>query len=233
MIKGDIDFMDPWQRTRLLLKEDYKKIQELSVLVLGLGGVGSYVVEGLARLGVRKLILVDYDTIDRTNINRQIEALHSTIGLYKADILKERVQDIHPTCEIKVIKEKITPENIDLLFLEDIDFLVDACDTVPVKKEIMKRCVKMGKKFILSMGTANKIDPTKLKIMDLKDTNYDPLAKILRKEARKEKIDAKIPVVSSSEIPIKTFENQLGSISFVPSVAGLLITSYITLEVLK
>ncbi len=91
----------------------------------------------------------------------------------------------------------------------------------------------MGKKFILSMGTANKIDPTKLKIMDLKDTNYDPLAKILRKEARKEKIDAKIPVVSSSEIPIKTFENQLGSISFVPSVAGLLITSYITLEVLK
>ncbi len=225
--------MDPWQRTRLLLKEDYKKIQELSVLVLGLGGVGSYVVEGLSRLGVGKLILVDYDTIDRTNINRQIEALHSTIGLYKADILKERVQDIHPTCEIKVIKEKITPENIDLLFLEDIDFLVDACDTVSVKKEIMKRCVKMGKKFILSMGTANKIDPTKLKIMDLKDTNYDPLAKILRKEARKEKIDAKIPVVSSSEIPIKTFENQLGSISFVPSVAGLLITSYITSEVLK
>lgn len=225
--------MDSWQRTRLLLKEDYKKIQELSVLVLGLGGVGSYVVEGLARLGIRKLILVDYDIIDRTNINRQIEALHSTIGLYKADILKVRVQDIHPTCEIKVIKEKITQDNIDLLFLEDIDFLVDACDTISVKKEIMKRCVKMGKKFILSMGTANKIDPTKLKIMDLKDTNYDPLAKILRKEARKEKIDTKIPVVSSSEIPIKTLENQLGSISFVPSVAGLLITSYITSEVLK
>ncbi len=97
----------------------------------------------------------------------------------------------------------------------------------------MKRCVRIGQRFIMSMGTANKLDPTKLKIMDLKDTKYDPLAKILRKEARKEKIYTKIPVVSSSEIPIKTMENTLGSISFVPSVAGLLITSYITSEVLK
>ncbi len=225
--------MDTWQRTKVLLKEDYRKIQELSVLVLGLGGVGSYVVESLARLGVKKLILVDYDTIDATNINRQIEALHSTIGFYKADILKQRVLDIHPTCEVQVIKEKITPENLDLLFLEATDFLVDANDTVSVKKELMKRCVRIGQRFIMSMGTANKLDPTKLKIMDLKDTKYDPLAKILRKEARKEKIYTKIPVVSSSEIPIKTMENTLGSISFVPSVAGLLITSYITSEVLK
>lgn len=225
--------MDTWQRTKVLLKDDYSKIQELSVLVLGLGGVGSYVVESLARLGIKKLILVDYDTIDETNINRQIHALHSTIGFYKADILKKRVYDIHPTCEVQVIKDKITTENINLLFLEAIDFLVDASDTLSVKKEIMKRCVKTGQRFIMSMGTANKIDPTKLKIMDLKDTNYDPLAKILRKEARKEKIYTKIPVVSSSEIPINTIGNTLGSISFVPSVAGLLITSYITSEVLK
>ncbi len=225
--------MDTWQRTKSLLKEDYKKIQNITVLILGLGGVGSYVVESLARLGVKKLILVDYDTIDPTNINRQIEALHSTIGLYKADVLKTRVKDIHPTCEVKVIKEKITIENIGILFSEKIDFLVDACDTVSVKKEIMRMCVKKNQRFILSMGTANKLDPTKLKIMDLKDTTYDPLAKILRKEARKEKIYKKIPVVCSDEIPIKTIENTLGSVSFVPSVAGLLITSYITSEVRK
>lgn len=222
--------MDVFARTEILLKEDYEKIKNLTVLVLGLGGVGSYVVESLARLGIKKLILVDFDRVDITNINRQIEALHSTIGKYKADVLKARIYDIHPTCEVVTLKEKITVDTIDLLFQEPIDFLVDACDTVSVKKEIMKECVKRGQKFILCMGTANKLDPTKLKIMDLKNTSYDPIAKILRKEAKNEGIRAKIPVVCSEEIPIKNDTNTLGSISYVPSVAGLLMTNYIVKE---
>lgn len=224
--------MDKWQRTELLLGEDYKKIRELTVLILGLGGVGSYVVESLARLGVKKLVLVDFDTISLTNINRQMEALTSTIGKYKADVLKERVLDIHPTCEVVTLKDRVTLETVASLFREPIDYLVDACDTIGVKKEIMKECVKRGQKFILCMGTANKLDPTKLKIMDLKDTSYDPIAKILRKEAKKEGIGAKIPVVCSEEIPRKNSSNELGSISFVPSVAGLLMTSYIVKDVL-
>lgn len=222
--------MNPFARTELLLKEEYENIKNLSVLILGLGGVGSYTVESLARLGVKKLILVDDDWIDETNINRQIEALHSTIGKYKADVLKERILDIHPTCTVIIVKERITEKTVVSLWQEPIDYLVDACDTMSVKKEIMKECTKRKQKFISCMGTANKIDPTQLKIMNLKDTSYDPIAKILRKEAKKLGIRTKIPVICSMEKPIQ--QATLGSVSFVPSVAGLLITSYIVKDVL-
>lgn len=224
--------MNEYSRIQILLQDKLNIVKNLEVLIIGLGGVGSYVVESLARMGVKKLILVDYDTVDITNINRQLEAVHSTIGRYKADVLKERILDINPNCEVILIKEKITISNIELLYKYKVDFLVDACDDVIIKKEILKLSTLYNQKFIMSMGTANKLDPTKLKIMDLKNTSYDPLAKILRKEARRLNIKAKIPVVSSTESP-KVNSKTLGSVSFVPSSAGLLITSYIINETIK
>lgn len=222
-----------FERLKLLVGEDYEKIKNLSVLVLGVGGVGGYVVESLVRCGISKIILVDYDKIDVTNINRQVIALKSTIGKYKVDVFESRIKDINCFCEVIKIKEKITVENIELLFQEKVDFIVDACDTISVKKELIKACLMRKQKFISSMGTAQKLDPTKLVITDLKNTSYDPIAKILRKFVATEKLKGKIPVVSSLEKPLPKKDKTLGSTSFVPSVAGLFITSYIIREVLK
>lgn len=225
--------MDEFERLKILVGPNIEKIKNLSVLVLGVGGVGSFTVESLVRSGIKKIIIVDNDIVDITNINRQLIALHSTIGEHKVDVLEKRIKDISKTCEVIKIKQRITLENIDILFKEKVDFIVDACDTIEVKKELLKCCLKTHQKLIMSMGTANKLDPTKLNIMDLKDTSYDPIAKILRKYVKDEKLKGKIPVVASIEQPIKTGQKTLGSTSFVPSVAGLLITSYIINEVIK
>ena len=222
-----------FERLEQLVGDNYKKIKELKVLVLGVGGVGGYVVESLVRCGISKIIIVDFDKVDITNINRQIIALNSTVGKYKVDVFENRIKDINPNCEIVKIKEKITLENIDLIFNEEVDYIVDACDTISVKKEIIKLCLNKKQKFISSMGTAQKLDPTKLMITDLNKTSYDPIAKILRKYVKEEKLKGKIPVVSSLEQPISSNKKTLGSTSFVPSVAGLLITSYIIREVIE
>ena len=222
-----------FDRLEQLLGEKYENVKNLSVLVLGVGGVGGYVVESLARCGISKIILVDYDTVDITNINRQIIALSSTIGKYKVDVFEDRIKEINSNCEVIKIREKITKENIDLIFNQNVDFIVDACDTISVKKEIIKRCLSKKQKFISSMGTAQKLDPTKLVITDLKNTSYDPIAKILRKYVKDEKLKGKIPVVSSLEEAKPLNGKNLGSTSFVPSVAGLFITSYIIREVIK
>ncbi len=224
--------MTQFERIEKILN-NYDKVKKLSVLVLGIGGVGGYVVESLVRMGIAKIILVDYDTVDITNINRQIIALNSTIGQYKVDVFEKRINDINPNCTVIKLKEKITLENIDMLFNDDVDYIIDACDTVPVKKELLKRCKKRNQKLIISTGTANKVDASKLEITDIRKTSYDPIAKILRKVVKEEKLKGKIPVLASSETPIKTDDHKLGSVSFVPSVAGLLITNYIINEVIK
>lgn len=223
--------MKEFDRLKILVKDKFKNIESLRVLVLGVGGVGGYVVESLVRCGISKIILVDYDTVDETNINRQIIATHKTIGLPKVDVFENRIKEISPNCEVIKIKEKITVENIDLLFQDEVDFYVDACDTISVKQEFLKCCLENKKKFIMSMGTANKICPEKLEIIDLSKTSYDPIAKILRKYMKDKKLKGRVPVVASKEEPIKA-EGRLGSVSFVPSTAGLLITSYIIREVL-
>lgn len=223
-----MDFLD---RFYLLAGTNALKLQNLKVLIVGLGGVGSYVLESLARCGVLNFTIVDYDLVDVSNINRQIYALHSTIGMKKVDVAKERVKDISPNSNINVIDTKITKDNIDILNIEEFDFIVDACDSLDVKKELLRICKLKNKKLIMSMGTANKLDPTRLKITDLSKTNYDPIAKILRKYVKDNHIKGKIPVVSSDEVPIK-LNGKLGSVSFVPSVAGLFITSYIVREVI-
>lgn len=220
-----------WERTKLLFGDDLDKIQHKTIVVIGLGGVGSYVVESLARLGIRHLILVDGDTIDISNINRQLFALHSTIGRPKVEIAKERVFDISPSIQVDVHYKTLLKEDVASL-LDGVDYVVDACDTVEVKKEIIRICTKMKIRFISCMGTGRRIDPSKVMITDIRKTSYDPIARKLRKMVRDEKIVGNIPVVCSREAPIKHEGEEIASCSFVPSIAGLLCTGYIVQSII-
>lgn len=202
-------------------------INDKCVLVLGVGGVGGYVCETLARSGIGSLILVDYDVVDETNINRQIIALSSTVGLKKVDVLEERIKDINSECKVIKIDKFITDSDIDILFEYKIDYFVDACDTMSVKKMVIKECLKRKIPFISSMGTGNKLDPSKLEIVDVRKTQNDPLARIIRKFVKDENIKEKVMVLSSSEVPVKTGDRIPGSTAFVPSVAGILIAGYV------
>ena len=202
-------------------------LQNKSVLILGIGGVGGYVAEALARSNVGTLILVDFDIVDETNINRQIIALKSTIGKKKVDVLEKRIKDINENCNVIKIDKFIDDKNLVDLFEYDIDYFVDACDTMTTKKKVIDECLKRKINFITSMGTGNKLDPSKLVITDIRKTVNDPLARILRKYIKDNKINSKITVLSSTELPIKTGDRTPGSTSFVPSSAGLLIASYI------
>lgn len=212
---------------KLVGVDNINKLSNKSVLILGVGGVGGYVTEALARSGIGTLILVDFDIIDETNINRQIIALTSTIGKKKVDVLENRVKDINPMCNVIKIDNFIDNDNLEELFEYDIDYFVDCCDTMTTKKGVIKKCIEKKIKFISSMGTGNKLDPTKLDIMDIRKTVNDPLARILRKFIKDEKINKKVMVLSSTELPIKTGDRTPGSSSFVPSAAGLIIASYI------
>ena len=217
-----------FKRLEMLIGSDnLKLLNTKSVLILGVGGVGGYVAEALSRSNIGTLILVDYDIVDVTNINRQIIALESTIGKKKVDVLEERIKDINSGCKIIKIDKFIDLNNLEDLFKYNIDFFVDACDTVTTKKEVIKKCLDKDIDFISSMGTGNKLDPSKLEIIDIRKTINDPLARILRKFIKDEKINKKVMVLSSKELPIKTGERTPGSTAFVPSSAGLLIASYI------
>lgn len=216
--------------TKIIGKDKFLDITKRTVLVLGVGGVGGYVCEALARSGVGTLIIVDFDTVDETNINRQIIALESTIGMKKVDLFEQRIKEINSDCNVIKIDEFINTEDVSKLFEYEIDYLVDACDTIATKKEVIKECLNRGIKFISSMGTGNKLDPSKLEIVDLRKTVNDPLAKIMRKFVKVERINKKVTVLSSTELPAKTGERTPGSTAFVPASAGLLIASYIVRE---
>ena len=216
-----------FERVELLLNEDINKLKYKVVLVLGIGGVGSYTVETLIRNPIKKIIIVDSDIIDITNLNRQLFTNQNNIGLKKVDELEKRIKSINPYIEIKKIDKFIDENNINLLFEEKVDYIVDACDSLKTKECLIKECLKRKIKFISSMGTAKKLDPTKLKITELSKTSYDPIAKKLRKTFK----NNKVIVICSTEKPKEI--KKLGSISFVPSVAGILITSYIINDILK
>ena len=207
--------------------DNLNNLSNKTVLVLGVGGVGGYVVESLARSNIGTLIIVDYDKVEESNINRQIIALNSTIGRSKVDVLEERIKDINSGCKVIKVDKFIDNNNFNELFDNHIDYFVDACDTVLVKKLVIKECLKRNIPFISSMGTGNKLDPSKLEIIDIRKTINDPLARLLRKFVKDEKINKKVMVLSSKELPIKTGERTPGSSAFVPSSAGLLIASYI------
>lgn len=213
--------------SKVIGEDNFKLLNEKRVLVLGVGGVGGYVCESLARSGIGKLILVDFDVVDETNINRQIIALESTIGEKKVDVLERRIKDINSNCEVIKIDKFITDVEVSNLFSEKIDYFVDACDTMSTKKMVIKECLKRKVPFITSMGTGNKLDPSKLEIVDIRKTVNDPLARVIRKFIKDEKINSKVMVLSSSEVPVKTGERTPGSTSFVPASAGLLIASYV------
>ena len=207
--------------------DNLNEINNKCVLVLGCGGVGGYVVESLVRSGIGRLILVDYDTVDISNINRQIIALDSTIGHLKVDVFEERIKDINNDCEVIKISNFINDDNFLDLFNYKIDFFVDACDTKSTKKCVIRECLKRNINFISCMGTGNKFDPSKLEIVDIRDTLNDPLARIIRKFVKDEKIKKKVMVLASTELPVKTKDKIPGSTSFVPPAAGLMIASYI------
>lgn len=212
---------------KIIGNDSLNNLSNKTVLVLGCGGVGGYVVEALARSCIGRIIIVDYDIVDISNINRQIIALNSTVGLKKVEVLEQRIKDINNYCEVIKIDKFIDNSNLALLFNYQVDFIVDACDTVSTKKQIILECLNKNIAFISCMGTGNKLDPSKLEIIDIRKTYNDPLARVVRKFIKDLNIKDKIMVLSSSELPIKTGDRTPGSSAFVPSVAGLLIASYV------
>lgn len=234
-------------RTELLIgKEGLDKLSSSKVVVLGIGGVGSYTVEALARAGVGTLILVDDDAVCLTNINRQIIADYSTIGKDKVEVMKDRILQINKKCNVITHKTFITEENMGEIISEDVDYVVDAIDTISSKIALAVWCKEHNVRLISSMGTGNKMDPTQFKIADLYDTKVCPLAKVMRYELKRRGVN-KLKVLYSEEKPLKpkleevitckegcvcsggssrrcALKRQIpGSISFVPPVAGLII----------
>ncbi len=225
--------MEQLKRFELLVgNENIKKINDARVLVLGLGGVGSYALEAIVRSGVGNVVIVDYDKIDITNLNRQLMTNHNNIGLLKTEVWKERIKDINPNCNVEAATKKLTKEDVNDLFKYNIDYVIDACDTLEVKKELILACHKNKVKLISSMGTGNKFDPSRLKIMDIRKTSYDPLAKNIRKFVVDNKINYKVNVVCSDELPLKV-SNPIGSTAFVPATSGLLCASFVINDIIK
>ncbi len=221
----------------LIGEEGLEKLLSSRVCVFGVGGVGSYAVEALARSGVGKIDLVDADTVCESNINRQIIATHKTLGMYKVDAEKERILEINPNCEVNVFRMFYLPENAGDIDMSVYDYVVDAVDTVTAKIEIIKRAKEAGTPVISSMGAANKLDPTAFEVADIYKTQVCPLAKVMRRELKKRGIESLKVVYSREEAikPLQLEEEQTGrrvtpaSIAFVPSVAGLIVAG----EVIK
>lgn len=226
-------FMEIFSRTeRLIGKDALIKLKNSNIIVFGLGGVGSYTVEALVRSGVGKITVVDKDTVDITNINRQLYALHSTVGRFKAEIAKERILDINPECEVTAIRKMYLPENADEFNLQSFDYIVDAVDCVSAKISLAKKAQEIEVPIISSMGTGNKLDPTQFKISDIFSTSVCPLCKVMRKELKVKGVHS-LKVLFSEEIPKTDGERTPASISFVPSVAGLIIAAEVIKDIIE
>ncbi len=227
-------------RTSLIIGEEgIEKLKNANVIVFGVGGVGSFAAEAIARAGVGNLTIVDFDEVDITNINRQLPALHSTVGKSKVEVMKDRILDINPNINLRAVKKLYNAETSDEILCEEYDYVVDAIDMVASKLKLIETCKNKGLNIISSMGMGNKLDPTKIVVTDIHKTHTCPLAKVIRKELRDRKIK-KLKVVYSTEQPIE-LKNKImngkkvtpGSISFVPSVGGLTIASVVINDLLK
>ncbi len=225
--------MGPFSRQEILLgPEGMKRLAQASVAVFGIGGVGSYVVEALARSGVGRLLLIDSDRISESNLNRQLIALHSTIGQRKVEAARARILDICPEVRVDVFPLFVTPENLETIPLAGCDYVVDAIDSVSAKLALAERCRDQGIPLIASMGTGNKLDPCRLELADISATSVCPLARVMRRELRKRGI-CHLEVLYSREEPIRPWATGEeppqgrravpGSVAFVPSAAGLMI----------
>lgn len=220
-------------RLELLIgKDNIEKIKNSNITVLGLGGVGGYVVEALVRCGVSNITIVDFDKVEESNLNRQIIATRDKIGCSKTDLFKERILSINAEVNVKDVSLFVDESNIDSLFTKRVDYFIDACDCINTKKLVIDRCLKNDVKFITSMGTGNRMDPSKLAIIDIRKTSNDPIAKILRKYIKDNRINKKIMTLCSSEVPIRKGK-VVGSNSFVPASAGLLIASFVVRDIIK
>lgn len=232
--------IEQFSRTEMLIgKNALATLKKSRVAVFGAGGVGGYVIEALARSGVGAIDIIDNDTVSVSNINRQIIALRSTIGLLKTEVVKKRVEDINPECKVTVYETFVLPENIDTFDFSKYDYVVDAIDTVSGKLAIIEKAYNEGVPVISSMGTGNKLDPTKFSVTDISKTSVCPLARVMRYELKKRGIK-KLKVLFSTEEPIKPNTEKdgrgkvpPGSISFVPSVAGLIIGGEVIKDLIK
>ncbi|MGN9864448.1 tRNA threonylcarbamoyladenosine dehydratase [Bacillus swezeyi] len=231
-------------------KDGLNILKNSTVAVLGIGGVGSFAAEALARSGVGRIAMVDKDDVDITNVNRQLPALLSTVGQPKVDLMKARIADINPDCDVIALKMFYTEETYEQFFAYEPDYVIDASDTIHYKIHLMKECLKRNIKIISSMGAANKTDPTRFQVADISKTHTDPIAKVIRTRLRKERITKGINVVFSDESPIVIREDvrkEVGndeakirkaqmppsSNAFVPSVAGLIMGGHVIMELLK
>ena len=229
---------DKFSRTEMLIGNDgMENLANAKVAVFGLGGVGSFVCEGLARSGLGNFVLVDFDKVDKSNINRQLIATEKTIGRYKVDLMKERILDINPEANVEVHREFYTADSETDIITEDLSYAVDCVDTIMAKIAIICKCDALDVPVISAMGAGNKLDPTMFEVADIYETSVCPLARIMKKDLRKRNIE-KLKVVYSKEHPINTNDCPInqdrkfkikGSVSFVPSVAGLIIAG----EVIK
>lgn len=238
--------MNPFSRTQLLLGSDgMEKLKNATVAVFGLGGVGSYVAEALARSGVGALELIDHDTVSITNINRQLFATHSTVGQYKADVAKTRALDINPEMTVTARKIFFGPDTVAEFDFSRYDYVVDAIDTVTGKLALIAAAQKANTPILSSMGTGNKLDPSKFQIADISKTSVCPLARIMRKECAKRGI-RQLKVLFSTEVPITPLSQEEvseelpegrrsmpGSVAFVPPVAGLMIAGEVVKDLIK
>ena len=219
--------------------EGIEKLSKSNVIIFGVGGVGSFATEALVRAGVGNLTIVDFDDVDVTNINRQIPALHSTVGKLKVDVMKERLLDINPNLNIRTVAKKYNKETTDEILIENYDYVIDAIDMVTSKILLVEECNKKGLTLISSMGMGNKLDPTKIVVTDIHKTHTCPLAKVMRKELKDRRIK-KLKVVYSEEQPQELKKKIMngrkvtpGSTSFVPSVGGLIIASVVVNDLIN
>ena len=224
--------LEQFSRTEMIIGKDaLEKLQKAKVAVFGIGGVGSYVVEGLARVGIGNFLLVDKDVVDITNLNRQLIATQKTIGKPKVEVARERILDINPKANVEILQKFFMPGSEEIID-NSIDYIVDAVDTVTAKIELVVRAKKLNIPIISCMGTGNKLNPTKFEVTDITKTSVCPLAKVMRKELKQRGIEH-LKVVYSKEEPIKHDEGRTpGSVSFVPSVAGLIIASEVVKDIM-
>lgn len=232
---------DAFSRTKMLIGSDnFEKLKKSKVIVFGVGGVGGYVVEALARSGIERIDICDNDVISESNINRQIVALNSTIGMLKVDVIKKRILDINPNILCNTYPIFVGEDNIDSFDFANYDYIIDAIDTVSAKLLIITKAKESSVKIISSMGTGNKLDPLKFMLSDINQTSVCPLAKVMRYELRKKGINH-LKCLYSKEVPVK-LENKIiddknnksipASIAYMPSVAGLIIAQEVIKDLL-
>lgn len=250
-MEGGISLLHQFSRNELAIgTEGVKRMEDTTVAILGVGGVGSFAAEACARSGIGRIILVDKDDVDITNINRQLVAYLSTVGRSKTEIMQERIADINKDCEVISLHMFYTEETYEEFFSYQPDYVIDASDTISYKIHLIKECVTRGVKIISSMGAANKMDPTRFQIADISKTHTDPIAKVIRLRLRKEGIHKGVPVVFSDESPVVIREDVVGTVgkpdaairkakmppasnAYVPSVAGLVCASWVMNDIVS